>query len=79
LAYLCKSHIGNEKVRPYVNILIDRFELEEFGIWEEILDSLGDEATKPEEEKFPEANKIEEIISTKEKLKEAIEHQLFKP
>ena len=55
MAYLCKSHIGNKKVRPYVNMLIDKFELEEFGIWEEILDSLDDEASKPEEEKFPEA------------------------
>ena len=72
-------HIGNEKVRPYLNILIDKFELEEFGIWEEIFDSFDDEEAKPEEEKFPEAKKFEEIISTKEKLKEAINNQLFKP
>jgi len=34
---------------------------------------------QPEEEKFPEAKRFEEIVTTTEKLKEAIEHQLFSP
>lgn len=79
MAYLCKSHINNKKVCPYINILIERFELEEFGIWEEISDFLVDEEAQPEEEKFPEAKSFEEIVATKDKLKSAIEHQLFNP
>lgn len=53
--------------------------MEEFGIWEEISDFLVDEEAQPEEEKFPEAKSFEEIVATKDKLKSAIEHQLFNP
>jgi len=33
----------------------------------------------PEEEKFPEAKSFEEIVSSNETLKKAIEHQLLRP
>lgn len=43
------------------------------------MDLLKEVSALPEQEKFPEAKNLQEIIRTKENLKEAIEHQLFKP
>lgn len=78
LSYLCKLHITHENVKPYVKILIDKFDLEDYGLWEDVYE-LIENYGEPEEEKFPEAKNFEEIISKKEDLKEAIQHQMFKP
>lgn len=52
---------------------MDKFDLEQFGIWEDVYDKIED-CGQAEEEKFPEAQKFEEIVGKKDDIKEAIQH-----
>lgn len=52
---------------------MEQFDLEDFGIWEDVYEKI-EACSEPEEEKFPEARTFEEIISRNEDLKEAIQH-----
>lgn len=63
---------------PHIKLLIREFDLENYAVWEDLVES-DSTCVDPEEEKFPEPIKFEAIVHDVKELKEAINHKLFKP
>ena len=54
------------------------YNLKEWGVWEDLLPRIINSA-EPEKQKFQDANTIEQIVKTKDDLKDAIDNKLLRP